>query len=115
MSDDAPTPAGQPDAAAPPRLDHRRLRDRRGEGGVPGAAHRRLSRSGHDPPAARRDAGLRAWRGTSAGEGWARASVIKDAGDDPDVTHRAEIVATVRRLPPGAGVALQGRRRASAR
>jgi cobalt-precorrin-5B (C1)-methyltransferase len=27
----------------------------------------------------------------------ARASVIKDAGDDPDVTHGAEIVATVRR------------------
>ena len=34
----------------------------------------------------------------------AEASVIKDAGDDPDVTHMAEIVATVRRLPPGGGV-----------
>jgi cobalt-precorrin-5B (C1)-methyltransferase len=34
----------------------------------------------------------------------ARASVIKDAGDDPDVTHLAEIVATVRRGPDGSGV-----------
>ena len=41
---------------------------------------------------------------TAAGEGWARASIVKDAGDDPDVTHGAEIEATVRRLPPGAGI-----------
>jgi cobalt-precorrin-5B (C1)-methyltransferase len=41
---------------------------------------------------------------TAAGNGWARASVIKDAGDDPDVTHGAEIVATVRRLSAGSGV-----------
>jgi len=41
---------------------------------------------------------------TSAGEGWASASIVKDAGDDPDVTHGAEIAATVRRLPPGAGI-----------
>jgi cobalt-precorrin-5B (C1)-methyltransferase len=40
----------------------------------------------------------------TADESSARASVIKDAGDDPDVTHGAEIVATVRRLPAGAGV-----------
>src|ERR1700760_515048 len=33
----------------------------------------------------------------------ARAAIIKDAGDDPDVTHGALIVATVRRAPPGAG------------
>lgn len=38
------------------------------------------------------------------GEGWATASVIKDAGDDPDVTHGAEIVATVRRGDTGSGV-----------
>lgn len=41
---------------------------------------------------------------TATGDGWARASVIKDAGDDPDVTHQAEVVATVRRLAAGAGV-----------
>lgn len=38
------------------------------------------------------------------GEGWARAGIVKDAGDDPDVTHGAVIVATVRRGPEGAGV-----------
>jgi cobalt-precorrin-5B (C1)-methyltransferase len=40
---------------------------------------------------------------TATGDGWARASVIKDAGDDPDVTHHAEIVATVRHALKGAG------------
>ncbi|WSB34217.1 cobalt-precorrin-5B (C(1))-methyltransferase [Streptomyces scopuliridis] len=34
----------------------------------------------------------------------AMAGVVKDAGDDPDVTHAALIRATVRLLPPGAGV-----------
>lgn len=38
---------------------------------------------------------------TLRGRGWAQASVIKDAGDDPDVTHGAEIVARV--SPGGAG------------
>ena len=32
------------------------------------------------------------------------AGVIKDAGDDPDVTHGALVVATVRAAPPGSGV-----------
>ncbi|MEO1093020.1 MAG: cobalt-precorrin-5B (C(1))-methyltransferase [Pseudomonadota bacterium] len=32
----------------------------------------------------------------AAGEGWARAVVVKDAGDDPDVTHGCQVVATVR-------------------
>ncbi|MGH6922334.1 MAG: cobalt-precorrin-5B (C(1))-methyltransferase [Propylenella sp.] len=41
---------------------------------------------------------------TAHGDDWARASVIKDAGDDPDVTHMAEIVATVRRGPESSGV-----------
>ena len=41
---------------------------------------------------------------TARGEDWARASVIKDAGDDPDVTHRAEIVATLRRGQAGSGI-----------
>jgi cobalt-precorrin-5B (C1)-methyltransferase len=31
------------------------------------------------------------------GEGYARAGIIKDAGDDPDVTHGALIIATVRK------------------
>jgi cobalt-precorrin-5B (C1)-methyltransferase len=37
----------------------------------------------------------------------ATAGVIKDAGDDPDVTHGAVILATVRHAPPGSGVALR--------
>lgn len=36
------------------------------------------------------------------GEGWARAGIIKDAGDDPDVTHGAMVIATVR--PGGTGI-----------
>jgi cobalt-precorrin-5B (C1)-methyltransferase len=38
------------------------------------------------------------------GDGFARAGVVKDAGDDPDVTHGALVVATVRQGSPGAGV-----------
>ncbi|MGH6842992.1 MAG: cobalt-precorrin-5B (C(1))-methyltransferase, partial [Methylocella sp.] len=38
------------------------------------------------------------------GEGFARAGVIKDAGDDPDVTHGALIIARVSHGPPGSGV-----------
>jgi len=38
------------------------------------------------------------------GDGWARVGVIKDAGDDPDVTHGALILATVRHGAPGSGV-----------
>ncbi|MEM1049661.1 MAG: cobalt-precorrin-5B (C(1))-methyltransferase [Pseudomonadota bacterium] len=37
------------------------------------------------------------------GDGWARAGVVKDAGDDPDVTHGATILATVRQAGPGSG------------
>ncbi|MBL0405745.1 cobalt-precorrin-5B (C(1))-methyltransferase [Microvirga aerilata] len=37
-------------------------------------------------------------------EGGARAAVVKDAGDDPDVTHGAMVVASVRAGTPGAGV-----------
>ncbi|MBR7674809.1 cobalt-precorrin-5B (C(1))-methyltransferase, partial [Streptomyces daliensis] len=41
---------------------------------------------------------------TSTGAEWAMAGIVKDAGDDPDVTHGALIRATVRTLPPGSGV-----------
>jgi cobalt-precorrin-5B (C1)-methyltransferase len=38
------------------------------------------------------------------GNGYARAGIIKDAGDDPDVTHLAMVVAEVRQMPAGGGV-----------
>ena len=38
------------------------------------------------------------------GEGFARAGIVKDAGDDPDVTHGALLRATVRRGAAGSGV-----------
>ncbi|MCO5734505.1 cobalt-precorrin-5B (C(1))-methyltransferase [Rhizobium sp. SSA_523] len=38
------------------------------------------------------------------GQGFARAGIVKDAGDDPDVTHGALIIATLRSGPPGAGI-----------
>jgi len=38
------------------------------------------------------------------GEGVARAGIVKDAGDDPDVTHGAMVIAEVRRAAPGAGI-----------
>lgn len=40
----------------------------------------------------------------SLGDGWASAGIVKDAGDDPDVTHGATVIAAVRPLPPGAGI-----------
>ncbi len=42
------------------------------------------------------------------GEGYAMAAIVKDAGDDPDVTHGALVVATVRRRTPGSGVVFRG-------
>ncbi len=39
------------------------------------------------------------------GEGWARAGIVKDAGDDPDVTHGALVIAEVAWAPPGCGIA----------
>jgi cobalt-precorrin-5B (C1)-methyltransferase len=41
------------------------------------------------------------------GDGFARAGIVKDAGDDPDVTHGALIVATVRLAPPGSGISFK--------
>jgi cobalt-precorrin-5B (C1)-methyltransferase len=38
--------------------------------------------------------------------GRARAGVVKDAGDDPDVTHGALVVAEVTRAAPGSGIVL---------
>ena len=37
-------------------------------------------------------------------EGFAEAGIVKDAGDDPDVTHGALIIARVSRARPGSGV-----------
>src|SRR4051794_31478919 len=37
-------------------------------------------------------------------EHFARAGVVKDAGDDPDVTHGALVIATLRLAPAGRGV-----------
>jgi cobalt-precorrin-5B (C1)-methyltransferase len=50
------------------------------------------------------------------GDGWARAGIVKDAGDDPDVTHGCMVVATVReggegirfRAGPGVGMVTKG-------
>lgn len=41
------------------------------------------------------------------GEGAATAGVIKDAGDDPDITHGALILATVEAAPAGSGIAFR--------
>ncbi|MCI0466624.1 MAG: cobalt-precorrin-5B (C(1))-methyltransferase [Beijerinckiaceae bacterium] len=41
------------------------------------------------------------------GEGFARAGIIKDAGDDPDVTHGALVIARVSQGPAGSGVAFR--------
>lgn len=38
------------------------------------------------------------------GEGWAEAGIVKDAGDDPDVTHGVLVVVRLRLLPAGSGV-----------
>ena len=46
--------------------------------------------------------------GEAADGAWFRAGIIKDAGDDPDVTHGALIRATVRRGGAGAGISFHG-------
>ncbi|MCO6185799.1 cobalt-precorrin-5B (C(1))-methyltransferase [Rhizobium sp. L1K21] len=38
------------------------------------------------------------------GDGYAMAGVVKDAGDDPDVTHGATVIAAVRPLKPSSGI-----------
>ncbi|HKF71695.1 MAG TPA: cobalt-precorrin-5B (C(1))-methyltransferase [Stellaceae bacterium] len=39
-----------------------------------------------------------------AGADWARAGVTKDAGDDPDVTHGALVIAEIRAMAAGSGI-----------
>ena len=41
------------------------------------------------------------------GEGWAQAGIVKDAGDDPDVTHGCMVIATVRPGKVGSGVSFK--------
>src|SRR3984885_10108900 len=41
------------------------------------------------------------------GADFARVGIVKDAGDDPDVTHGALIVATVRLTPRGSGLSFE--------
>lgn len=41
---------------------------------------------------------------TASGDGWTRVGVVKDAGDDPDVTHGALILVTVRPAAVGEGL-----------
>ena len=43
-------------------------------------------------------------RDARMGEGWAEATVEKDAGDDPDVTHGALITTRIERAVPGHGL-----------
>jgi cobalt-precorrin-5B (C1)-methyltransferase len=40
----------------------------------------------------------------TTGDGWAMAGLVKDAGDDPDVTHGALVMSRVRRLGADAGI-----------
>ncbi|GAA5055164.1 cobalt-precorrin-5B (C1)-methyltransferase [Thermocatellispora tengchongensis] len=54
-------------------------------------------------PKGQRPAFALAWERLDGGE--AAAAVVKDAGDDPDVTHGAVVSARVRPGPPGGGVA----------
>ncbi len=84
-------------------LDDRRLRDGGCKGGLRSVADRRLPRSGRDRTARRPASAFRAFAGAPRGD-WAQAGVTKDAGDDPDVTHGALVIATVRLGAPGEGI-----------
>jgi cobalt-precorrin-5B (C1)-methyltransferase len=46
--------------------------------------------------------------GSDAGGSWFRAGIVKDAGDDPDVTHGAMICATLRATSLGSGISFVG-------
>ncbi len=43
----------------------------------------------------------------ATGPDWAEAGIVKDAGDDPDVTHGATVLARVARGAPGSGVSFR--------
>ncbi|MGH7029605.1 MAG: cobalt-precorrin-5B (C(1))-methyltransferase CbiD, partial [Stellaceae bacterium] len=51
-----------------------------------------------------------ALHGRQLGDGWAMASVVKDAGDDPDVTHGAVIETRVAHGSPGSGIVFKAGR-----
>lgn len=38
------------------------------------------------------------------GKGWAQAGIVKDAGDDPDVTHGVTVISRVELASPGSGI-----------
>src|ERR1700685_712318 len=69
-----------------------------------------LSGSFPDPVAVLLPGGARpsfALATSERGPDFARAGIVKDAGDDPDVTHGALVVATVRLAPDGSGIGFQ--------
>ena len=55
-------------------------------------------------PKGQRPAFALAYEALNSQAGTAAAGVIKDAGDDPDVTHGALVIAQVRQATSGAGV-----------
>ena len=95
------------------RLDDRHVRDRRGQGRVPAAARRRGARR-RSRSRCSRASSARASRSSAASPTATRAVavVVKDAGDDPDVTHGAHLTARVElRDAPGTRAARRRRRR----
>src|SRR3984957_6500193 len=83
-------------------------------GGASGAARAAfealLTRQFPDPVPVALPKGLRpefALATHELGADFARAGIVKDAGDDPDVTHGALIVATVRLAPRGSGLSFK--------
>ena len=71
------------------RLDDGRMRNRGSEGSICGIAQRQVPGSGHHHACPRAKRPSFALALEELGDGWARAGIVKDAGDDPDVTHGA--------------------------
>ena len=120
---DAPSsPESRPDSAtgAAPSLYNRRMSPPRKEhlrrGWTTGACATAATRSAYtalltgefpDPVTITLPKGQRpsfALATEELGPGFARAGIVKDAGDDPDVTHLALVESTVREGTPGTGV-----------